>query len=284
MPVYECALMAFVSKAIATIGEARKSEEVRSRHRSWGMGILVFTRNAKWLGITFIFLAKNAHGNDSDLAVSASFRPGGNVSVLSSVQQMRWHVIEAGGVKNQRFWSFSPGIVARYAFHFQFVSKFGGVVGTDVALNHEWAQVGQRSESACSENGFRPGASISLPSLTLGLVQNYREGARIMLLGQYTGTMFPWMKSCTATGKGDQLLSAIPNSFAVLGQWDVFLDSSRAFSLGIGYRNQFVQCVGKTSVCLFGAEKTSALERLNLSSEGLVLQIGMTWQAGAEER
>jgi hypothetical protein len=232
----------------------------------------------------FVFLAESAHGSDSASSVSASFRPGGNVSVLSSVQQMRWNVIEAGGVKNRKFWSFSPGLVARYAFHFQFLSKFGGVVGTDVAVNHEWAQVGRHSEDGCVASGFRPGPSISLPSLTLGLVQNYREGARIMILGQYTGTMFPWMKSCTATGKGEQLLSAIPHSFGVIGHWDVFSDSSRAFSVGIGYRTQFSQCVGKTSVCIFGAEKTSALERLNVSSDGLVFQVGMTWQAGAEER
>jgi hypothetical protein len=248
------------------------------------MGILGFTRNIKRLGIVIVFSSGGAKASDAASSVSAAFRPGGNVSLLSSVQQMRWDVLEAGGVKSKTVWSFSPGLVLRYAFHFQFLSRFGGVVGTDLALHHDWAEVGQRTAGVCEGRGFRPGPSFSLPSMTLGLVQNYRDNRRIMLLGQYTGTMFPLMKTCGELGKGEQLLSAIPHSASVLGQWDLFSDTGSAFSVALGYRTLFSHCVGKTSVCLFGAEKTSALERLNLTTQGFVLQMGMTWQAGVEER
>jgi hypothetical protein len=209
------------------------------------------------------------------------FRPGGHVSLLAAVQQTAWDVTKAGAVVGKKELHFSPGVVARYAFHFQLIKKFGGVVGTDVGVFHDWANVGETQSAACSGSAFRPGTYFSFPSMTLGLVQNLSEKHRAAILGQYTGIMFPWMKTCLENGE-TQLLSAIPHSFAMMGQWDRFLESGAAISVAVGYRNTGIQCVGKQSVCVFGAEKTSALENLDFSARGIVVQIGMTWPTGTE--
>ncbi len=212
---------------------------------------------------------------------SITFRPGGNVSLLSSVQQIEWDIHEAGGVKNAAKWSFSPGLVLRYAFHFQFIRGIGGVVGTDVAFYHDWSDVGGNDAMGCGGRGFRAGPSFSFPSMTFGVVKSFSEAQRFVLMGQYTGTTFPWMKTCLNDGS-EQLLAAIPHSAAILGQLDLFSEGNTAFSVALGYRFLSIQCVGIRSVCTFGSQKTSALEKLDIAAKGALLQLGMTWQTSTE--
>jgi hypothetical protein len=192
---------------------------------------------------------------------------------------MEWDVTEAGAVVGAKARGFSPGVLVRYSFHFQLFRKFGGLVGTDVGVFHNGITLPAATKSSCFGRGFSPGPGFSFPSMALGLVQNFSETQRVLVQGQYTGIIFPFMTTCLDNGN-EQLLAAIPNSYALSGQWDVFGESGLAFSTVAGYRYLGSRCVGQQSVCRFGAEKTSALEKMDFSARGLFIQFGVTWPTG----
>ncbi len=152
-------------------------------------------------------------------------------------------------------------------------------MGTDVGVFHNGLTLLPPARVACSGRGFSPGTGFSFPSMVLGLVQNFSENQRVLFQGQYTGVIFPFMTTCLEDGN-EQLLAAIPNSYSLSGQWDVFLESGFALFFVAGYRYLGSRCVGQQSVCRFGAEKTSALEKMDFSARGVFVQFGVTWPMG----
>ena len=196
---------------------------------------------------------------------------------------MSWRVTEAGAVRNAKEWSFAPGLVARYAFHFQLAKKFGGVVGTELGLTYEGGNLGKDVLPAeCGGNGFRPGPSILFPSMLLGVVQNYLEDRRFLVLGQYGAAWFPVMKTCAGIAAKHHSVDAIPHHLSLMGQFDLFSSTSAAWSVGAGLRSHFIKCVGTVSVCELGAQKASLLERLKITGWGFFFVAGVTWPTGAD--
>lgn len=269
-----------VSNAITTNGADKNMVEANARHRNFGWGMRGLMRKEIWVTMV-LSLVGGARAIAQGRLESTSFRPGSYVSFLSSLQQMKWDVVEAGAVSDSHEWTTSPGLLLRYAFHFQLLRSLGGVVGTDVSMHQDWLNVGANLPVACNKKGFRPGPSFAFPSMAVGLTQNFSESQRAMVVAQYTGVTFPWMKTCLDDGN-EQLLAAIPHAISLLGQWDWFLESGKAVSVAAGYRYMGVSCVGKRSVCEFGAEKTSALEKLDISARGFLVQLGMTWSTGRD--
>jgi hypothetical protein len=214
---------------------------------------------------------------------TATFRPGGNISLSAGVQQTSWEVRSAGVIRNEQEWATSGLVVARYAFHFQILSKFGGVVGTETSISYENANIGEGSEEArCHEGGFRPGAGFAFPSVLLGLVQNFQSDRRVMFTAQYGSSWYPWMRTCGGKGKTNQRLAAMPHVVSFGMGLDLFRSSSSAWTFGAGYRASFIQCVGTPASCEQNAAKTGDLERLDLFAKGIWLQTGMSWLVGLE--
>lgn len=214
---------------------------------------------------------------------TATFRPGGNISLSAAVQQTSWEVRSAGVLRNEEEWVTSGWIVARYAFHFQILSKFGGVVGTETSISYETANIGEDNPAVlCPEGGFRPGPGFSFPSVMLGLVQNFQSDRRVMILGQYGSSWYPWMRTCGGKGKTNQRLAAMPHVVSLGLALDLFRSSSSAWTLGAGYRASFIRCVGTSASCEQNVQKTGDLERLDLFAKGIWLQTGVSWLLGLE--
>jgi hypothetical protein len=155
--------------------------------------------------------------------IVTGFRPGHNLSLFVSASQFRWKVGKAAELKNAQLVQTLPSLTLRYAYHSNLYKNTGLVFATGTSVH-----VGNKTEE-----GFRSGVGIQLPSLSVGLSQNFSTLWRATTLVEYAATWFPWM---TATGVNSRVqLASLPDTIMISGQLDHFVSLNSAISFEGGF-------------------------------------------------
>ena len=183
-----------------------------------------------------------ATGDDNSLSTVETtfesvtgFRPGHNLSLFGSWSQFAWKVKKAGEVQSLNATQSVPTLSLRYTYHVNLFRNSGMVFGTTFATH-----IGNQTNQ-----GFRPGVGIQLPSLAFGLTQNVLSTWRFTALAEYSATWFPWM---TARGVDSRVeLASLPDTLTLTGQIDYFVSLSSALSIESGFGQVGSAIVAKPS-------------------------------------
>lgn len=232
-----------------------------------------------WSQKKSIVLADEPINNNNNTS-STVFRPGGHFTVLASVQQSYWDITNAGSIEYAHDELYAASMIFRYTFHSQLIRKVGLVVGTDMEVEYEPGQIA--ASSKCNDFTFKSGVNFTFPSLLLGLVDNINEKYRVMLLANYTAALYPMMQACNAENKPHFLLRAIPHSISASVLLDIFSSKTIAWSLGLGTRWRFIDCIGTPLICYQASQRNSALEKFSMSAFATFVELGLTWQPSSQ--
>lgn len=194
------------------------------------------------------------------------FRSGHNMTILLSGEYTTWSVSQSSAsVTNQDAVSsiqqskFIPGLFLRYSYHFNFISSFGFFVGSTAGFVASNGYYGS----------FFPGYGIFLPTVTLGLVQNFPGLLRLIAGAEYGAAWYPNMTVTTHSGTVNSL-SAIPHIFSGYVGTDFFFDRHTAFSTQVGGRYFYVPCLNSCS-------SSNYLNSFDIRGQSLFAQAGLTW-------
>lgn len=232
-----------------------------------------------FLLLLVFFLPLVGHGQEKRTAeLRTTFRPGHNLAVTGLLQQSEWKFKETENIAGYTFKEWERGVNLRYSFLISLFGNTGMALGTSVL----YFQHGQSSKGA-----YKPGGSLSFPSLLIGAVQSLGTDHRLSLLAEYSAFYFPTFVVNTRTKKtvaGESedretvesqrvRTSLLPDSWAITAQEEIFV--SRAFSLvvALGYRNLWSNCVGECSSSAF-------VNSIQFRQHGSFAGMGVNWQAG----
>jgi hypothetical protein len=212
------------------------------------------------------FMASPAFGQSSRGEYRGSFRPGHNITVATGVQQSRWSLnlkVLDKPLTTERF-NFLTSL--SYGYHFQFFQWTGLALGTAMHFILD----------RTSRDGFEPKFGVILPSLLGGVVQNLGSDARLLLLGEFGATWYPFFKWKVSQNQAEYA-GAVPDQLSVSAQLDLGLQRRNVLSFIAGWRLASDNILGTSTASTTDSGSFPAIRH-----EGWCLALGITRQVTEE--
>lgn len=214
------------------------------------------------IALSSVFIVAPAFGQSSGGEYRGSFRPGHNITFVTGIQQSRWSLNLDSLEKPLTTERFNFLTSLSYGYHFQVFQWTGLALGTAIHLILD----------RTSSDGFEPKFGVVLPSLLAGIVQNLGSDARLLLLGEFGASWYPYFRWRVSQNKAEYE-GAVPDQISVSAQLELGLQRRNVLAVIAGWRLAADQLVGDKP-----AVSSDAAGYPTFRHEGWYVGLGVTRQ------